>query len=82
MAIMQKKFKLKYELGIILPYSNKELACGSFNYHGSFFTDTFNIKSKDERPINTGCIAFGLERLVYAYLCQKGLKNAGSIIGG
>jgi mRNA interferase MazF len=74
-ALMQKKCKLKYELNVLLPYNQKELSVGSFNYHSSYFTDAFNIKSSDGSPVHTGCIAFGLERFVYAYLSQIGLDD-------
>lgn len=74
-ALMQKRFKMKYELNVFLPYNHKDLSVGSFNYHSTYFTDPFNIKSVCGKPVNTGCIAFGLERFVYAYLCQTGLNN-------
>jgi seryl-tRNA synthetase len=74
-VLMQKKFKMKYELNVLLPYNNKELSVGSFNYHGTYFTDAFEIKSSCGKPVNTGCIAFGLERFVYAYLCQTGIED-------
>lgn len=71
-TVLQKKFKLKYELNMRLPYSSKELAVASFNYHNTYFSEAFNIKAKDGSPVHTSCIAFGLERFVYAYLSQKG----------
>ena len=71
-ALIQKKFKLKYELNAYLPDSQDELSIGSFNYHGTFFGEKFNIKLRDGSFAHTACIGFGLERFTYAYLNQKG----------
>ncbi len=73
-ALLQNKFKLKYELNIKVPATGKELAAASFNYHHTHFTDAFHIQSKGGEAVHTSCIAFGLERFVYAYLSQKGLE--------
>ena len=72
-AALQQRFKLKYEMNMYLPYAEKELAVASFNYHGTYFADAFQIQATDGGKVYTGCIAFGLERFAYAYLCQKGL---------
>ena len=74
-AVLQKKFKLKYELNFYLPYAGKELAVGSFNFHGSYFSDAFNIKSLDKTNICTGCVAFGMERFAYGFLSQVGFEG-------
>lgn len=71
-AMLQKKFKLKYELNVLLPYNNREISVGSFNYHGTYFSDAFNIRDLNNKPVYTGCVGFGVERFVYAYLSQKG----------
>lgn len=71
--LLQQKFKLKYELNMELP-RGKELSVGSFNYHGSHFIEDFNIKSASDQSLATGCIAFGVERFVYAIMVQKGLN--------
>lgn len=72
-TVFQKRFKLKYELNVILPQNRKELSVASFNYHNTYFSNAFNIQSRQGVPIHTSCIAFGLERFVYAYLSQKGM---------
>ncbi|WP_162944304.1 aminoacyl--tRNA ligase-related protein [Paenibacillus aceti] len=81
-ALLQQKLKLKYELNMLLPYSGKELSVGSFNYHGTYFAEAFNITSTDGSNVHTGCIAFGLERFVYAILSQIGLEQAQSVTEG
>jgi seryl-tRNA synthetase len=71
----QSAFQLKYEIRASLPFSGKTLAVGSYNYHQDFFGRNLNISLPDGSPIHTGCIAFGLERLAYAFLSQYGLDT-------
>jgi seryl-tRNA synthetase len=70
----QNAFQLKYEIRARLPFKNSTLAVGSYNYHQDFFGRHLNISLPDGKPAHTGCIAFGLERLAYAFLCQFGLE--------
>lgn len=74
-AAFQSAFQLKYEIRASLPFSGKTLAVGSYNYHQDFFGRHLNISLPDGSPIHTGCIAFGLERIAYAFLCQYGLDK-------
>ncbi|HLM99595.1 MAG TPA: aminoacyl--tRNA ligase-related protein [Bryobacteraceae bacterium] len=71
MAAFQLGFDLKYEILATLPYSGKDLAIGSFNYHQDFFGRSFEI-SHNGAAAHTGCVAFGLERVVLAFLAQHG----------
>jgi len=48
-----------------------ELAIGSLNVHRNFFGETFGINRGDQ-PVSSGCVAFGLERWLYALLCRFG----------
>jgi len=48
-----------------------ELAIGSVNFHRNFFGETFGITRGGE-PAFSGCIAFGLERWLYALLTRYG----------
>ncbi len=73
MAAFQLAFDLKFEILTPLPYKQKDLAVGSFNYHQDFFGRSFGISTKDGNPIHTGCVAFGLERVALAFLAQHGL---------
>lgn len=72
-AAFQNAFQLKYEIRARLPFKDTTLAVGSYNYHQDFFGRHLNISLPNGRPAHTGCIAFGLERLAYAFLCQFGL---------
>ncbi len=72
-AAFQNAFQLKYEIRARMPFKDGTLAVGSYNYHQDFFGRHLNITLPDGKPAHTGCIAFGLERLSYAFLCQFGL---------
>jgi hypothetical protein len=75
-VLYQKAFDLKYEVVVPLPYKGKGLAVGSVNYHQDFFGRSLNITRAGGEPVHTGCLAFGLERLVLAFLTQYGLEPA------
>jgi seryl-tRNA synthetase len=72
-AAFQSAFQLKFEIRAALPFKNSTLAVGSYNYHQDFFGKHLNISLPDGAPAHTGCVAFGLERMAYAYLAQFGL---------
>ena len=73
----QSAFDLKYEIQALLPYKSKTLAVGSFNHHQDFFGRSFNIKIAGGELAHTGCAAFGLERLVLAFIAQHGTERGG-----
>jgi hypothetical protein len=73
MSTFQLAFELKFEVLTPLPYSNKDLAIGSLNYHQDFFGRSFEISGTSGAAIHTGCIGFGLERVALAFLAQNGL---------
>lgn len=62
--IMQTLDPVKQEM-ILFKGLPEELSIGSINYHKNYFGDGFNIKIKDETAFS-GCVAFGLERWIYA----------------
>jgi seryl-tRNA synthetase len=65
---------LKYEMRVnVAP--DRTIAAGSFNLHNDFFGKTFNIRSGDGSAFSS-CIGFGVERFVYAFVCQKGFDPA------
>lgn len=69
---IQKSEELKYE--VRLNCSNEhEISVASFNLHGTAFTSPFNIKTADSENTVTGCIGFGLERWVIAFISQFGI---------
>jgi seryl-tRNA synthetase len=75
-AAFQQGFELKFELLCRLPYSGKQLAVGSVNYHQDFFGRSFGITT-DDGPAHTGCIGFGLERVALAVAAQHGPDPSG-----
>jgi seryl-tRNA synthetase len=69
----QSAFELKFEIRADLPYQpGKTLAIGSFNFHQDFFGRSLGITNADGEPACTGCVGFGIERLVWAFLAQHG----------
>jgi len=72
-AAFQSAFQLKFEIRARLPFKDSTLAVGSYNYHQDFFGRHLNISLPDGSPAHTGCVAFGLERMAYAFLAQYGL---------
>lgn len=75
-AAFQNAFQLKYEIRARLPFKNDTLAVGSYNYHQDFFGRNLKITLPDGKAAHTGCVAFGLERLAYAFVAQFGLDPA------
>lgn len=75
-AAFQSAFQLKFEIRAALPFKQGTLAVGSYNYHQDFFGRSLNITLPDGSPVHTGCIAFGLERMAFAFLSQYGLDSA------
>jgi len=76
-AAFQSAFQLKYEIRARLPFKDSTLAVGSYNYHQDFFGRRLNISLPDGSPAHTGCVAFGLERIAFAFLAQFGLDPQG-----
>ncbi|MFN2159924.1 MAG: hypothetical protein ACK2TW_08235 [Anaerolineales bacterium] len=76
-AAFQSAFQLKFEIRASLPFKQETLAVGSYNYHQDFFGRNLNITLEDGSPAHTSCVAFGLERIAYAFLAQFGLDPVG-----
>lgn len=53
-----------------------DLAIGSVNFHRNLFGETFGILRGDE-PAFSGCVAFGIERWLYAFLERFGDEENG-----
>jgi seryl-tRNA synthetase len=71
----QLSSETKYEISLMLPDDGR-LAVGSHNYHTDFFGLAFNVKVAGAGPMHSVCVAFGLERWVYAFLAQHGSDPA------
>lgn len=75
-ASFQRNQEMKYEMRLTIPSINKSIACSSVNFHSTAFGTAFDIKM-GKRPATTGCVGFGLERWVFAFLAQFGLNEEG-----
>jgi len=58
--LMQKLDPVKTEM-----IFDGKLAIGSLNFHRNYFGEAFQI-SRDGKEAFSGCVAFGLERWIYA----------------
>lgn len=72
----QRLLELKYELRMPISVET-DIAVGSLNFHDDVFGTRFEITGDDGAPIRSGCIGFGLERLVFAVMSQCGIDPAG-----
>ncbi len=73
--VAQRMLELKYELRLqVAP--DRDIAVASFNFHDDLFGGGFGISHADGTPATSGCVGFGLERLVYAFVCQFGTDPA------
>ena len=70
-ALLQQVKSLKHELVVGIG-GDRPLAIASFNHHESFFGRAFDIRLGDGTPASSGCVAFGLERWLLAWLCVHG----------
>lgn len=75
-ASFQRNQEMKYELRLRIPYLDKSIACSSVNFHSNTFGNAFNIKFGKRNAV-TGCVGFGIERWVFAFLAQYGPEEAG-----
>lgn len=67
---IQKIDKSKIEMQ--LNAGEKNISGASYNLHGTAFTYPFNISVKDVEHTETGCVGFGIERWIVAFLRQFG----------
>jgi acyl carrier protein len=70
-ALAQRAGELKLELRLSLE-QGRRVAVASFNRHHDHFGRAFGISLRGT-PAHSGCVAFGLERWVFAFLTQHGL---------
>jgi seryl-tRNA synthetase len=69
----QLSSETKYEIAMLLPDGNK-LAVGSHNHHSDFFGRAFDVQVMGAGAMHSVCVAFGLERWVYAFVQQHGIN--------
>lgn len=74
--LLQRVKCLKQEL--LLPLgAGRTVAAASVNDHERFFGEAFDIRLPDGTAASTGCVAFGLERWLLAFLVAHGPDAAG-----
>jgi seryl-tRNA synthetase len=72
-ALLQRVKALKHEL--LLPIGDRSIAAASFNHHETFFGDAFDIAMASKQSAHSGCVAFGIERWLLAYLVRHGVES-------
>jgi seryl-tRNA synthetase len=65
--IMSSKLELRLRAG-----GGRTVAAASFNRHGRHFTDAMDIRDERGAPLESVCVAFGLERWVAAMAARHG----------
>ena len=70
--LMQQLLPLKYELRLRASQDGRTIAAASFNNHHDHFGKAFRIRLESGQPANSGCVAFGWERWVLAFINQHG----------
>jgi seryl-tRNA synthetase len=73
-ASFQRQQQAKKELLLRIPSESKSISVFSSNFHAMSFGKAFDI-SIAGKPATTGCIAWGLERWVYAIFAQFGFDT-------
>jgi hypothetical protein len=63
---------LKYELRLRVAPDGRSVAAASFNNHEQHFGRAFSIMLPSGEFAHSGCIAFGWERWVIAFVNQHG----------
>jgi seryl-tRNA synthetase len=73
-AIVQRVKGLKHELALPIG-GERSTAAASFNNHEQFFGEAFGITLETGEPASSGCVAFGLERWLLAFLVAHGVDR-------
>jgi seryl-tRNA synthetase len=76
MAMSQLEQALKFELLVPVRSAEEPTACMSFNYHRDHFGTAWNLRNKSGTVMQTGCVAFGMDRLALALFAIHGLETA------
>ena len=72
--LMQQLQPLKYELRLGSA-EGRTVAAASFNHHQDHFGKAFSIHLQNGDAAHSGCVAFGWERWVIAFVAQHGLDE-------
>jgi seryl-tRNA synthetase len=74
--LMQRMLPLKYELRLQVHGNGRSVAAASFNNHEQHFGRAFSIRLPSGAHAFSGCVAFGWERWVIAFISQHGTDQA------
>lgn len=74
-AVYQRMGEVKFELLFPMPNGRDSLAASSFNLHRDYYTSVYGTKRANGELAESACMGFGIERWVYAFLVQKGLRS-------
>ena len=74
-AVSQLQQSLKFELLIPVRSSEAPTACMSFNNHRDHFGQVWDMRDEAGNLAHTGCVAFGMDRLVIALFATHGLDT-------
>jgi hypothetical protein len=74
-ALLQKVKGLKHELRLDIGAA-RSVAAASFNDHEGFFGECFDIRTRGGATASSGCVAFGVERWLLAFLVAHGPSPA------
>lgn len=70
--LMQQVLPLKYELRLRVDAAGRTIAAASFNNHQQHFGRAFSIRLASGDQATSGCVAFGWERWIIAFVNQHG----------
>jgi hypothetical protein len=70
--LMQQMLPLKYELQLRVDPDGRSVAAASFNNHQQHFGRAFSILLPSGDHAHSGCVAFGWERWMIAFVNQHG----------
>jgi hypothetical protein len=80
--LMQQMLPLKYEVQLRVDPDGRSVAAASFNNHEQHFGKAFSIRQSSGEPAHSGCVAFGWERWVIAFVNKHGADAASWPTGG
>ncbi len=75
LKLFQALGKSKVEFKCWIPAEDSYISCSSKNYHRTHFSSKYNIHYLNNSTLaQSACFAFGIDRLMYAFLSQKGTE--------
>ncbi|NNC64360.1 MAG: hypothetical protein HKN84_06215, partial [Gammaproteobacteria bacterium] len=76
LQFFQRSQQTKIEVRMVNPASGNQVSVGSINNHGSHFGKSYNIRFDDDTFVNSGCVGWGYERLIFLILSQHGMNES------